>query len=48
MGLGENFTVIDRSDAEDLLNEVRSEIGLDKGNVRFPARRRACRSTADA
>lgn len=36
MGLGENFTVIDRSDAEDLINEVRSEIGLDKGNVRFP------------
>src|SRR5688500_18776459 len=25
LGLGENFTVIDRSDAEDLLNEVRSE-----------------------
>jgi DNA helicase-2/ATP-dependent DNA helicase PcrA len=36
MGLGENFTVIDRSDAEDLVNEVRSEIDLDKGNVRFP------------
>jgi len=36
MGLGDNFTVIDRSDAEDLINEVRSEIGLDKGNVRFP------------
>src|SRR5690348_11928553 len=31
MGLGEDFTVIDRSDAEDLLNEVRSELGLDKG-----------------
>ena len=36
LGLGENFTVIDRSDAEDLLNEVRSELGLDKGEVRFP------------
>ena len=36
LGLGENFTVVDRSDAEDLLNEVRSEIGLDKGEARFP------------
>ena len=36
VGLGENFTVIDRSDAEDLLNEVRSEVGLDKGEARFP------------
>jgi DNA helicase-2/ATP-dependent DNA helicase PcrA len=35
-GLGENFTVIDRSDAEDLLNDVRSEMSLDKGEVRFP------------
>jgi DNA helicase-2/ATP-dependent DNA helicase PcrA len=36
LGLSENFTVIDRSDAEDLLNVVRSELGLDKGDVRFP------------
>ena len=36
LGLGESFTVIDRSDAEDLLNVVRSELALDKGNVRFP------------
>ena len=36
LGLGETFTVIDRSDAEDLLNVVRSELSLDKGNVRFP------------
>jgi DNA helicase-2/ATP-dependent DNA helicase PcrA len=36
LGLGDSFTVIDRTDAEDLLNEVRSEIGLDKGDVRFP------------
>src|SRR5688572_29463479 len=36
LGLGDNFTVIDRSDAEDLLNEVRSELSLDKGEVRFP------------
>jgi DNA helicase-2/ATP-dependent DNA helicase PcrA len=36
MGLAETFTVLDRSDAEDLLNEVRGELGLDKGDVRFP------------
>ncbi|MGB7158591.1 MAG: ATP-dependent helicase [Tepidisphaeraceae bacterium] len=36
LGLGEAFTVIDRSDAEDLLNDVRSELGFDKGEVRFP------------
>src|SRR6185437_16142825 len=36
LGLGENFTVADRSDAEDLLNEVRGEIGLDSNDVRFP------------
>src|SRR4051812_17075868 len=36
LGLGENFTVVDRSDAEDLLNDVRSELNLDKGEVRFP------------
>lgn len=43
VGLGENFTVIDRSDAEDLLNEVRSELGLDRGEVRFP-RKSTCLS----
>ena len=36
LGLGESFTVIDRSDAEDLLNVVRSDLALDKGEVRFP------------
>src|SRR5687767_9169943 len=36
LGLGETFTVLDRSDAEDLLNTVRSELGFDKGEVRFP------------
>ena len=41
LGLGENFTVIDRSDAEDLLNVVRSELELDKGDVRFP-RKETC------
>jgi DNA helicase-2/ATP-dependent DNA helicase PcrA len=36
LGLGEAFTVLDRSDAEDLLNEVRSDLALDKTDVRFP------------
>src|SRR2546429_3092332 len=36
IGLGEAFTVVDRSDAEDLLNDVRSDLELDKGQVRFP------------
>src|SRR5256714_14615129 len=36
IGLGEAFTVVDRSDAEDLLNDVRAELELDKGEVRFP------------
>src|SRR5206468_8311601 len=36
IGLGEAFTVVDRSDAEDLLNDVRSELDLDKAEVRFP------------
>lgn len=36
LGIGDSFTVLDRSDAEDLLNAVRSELELDKGDVRFP------------
>jgi DNA helicase-2/ATP-dependent DNA helicase PcrA len=36
LGLGDSFTVIDRSDAEDLLNEVRAELELDTSQVRFP------------
>src|SRR5829696_7998665 len=36
IGLGEAFTVIDRTDAEDVMNDVRSEMGFDKGDVRFP------------
>jgi len=36
LGLGEAFTVIDRSDAEDLMNDARSELDLDRGEVRFP------------
>jgi DNA helicase-2/ATP-dependent DNA helicase PcrA len=41
LGLGEAFTVVDRSDAEDLLNDLRSELELDRGDVRFP-RKETC------
>lgn len=41
LGIGDSFTVLDRSDAEDLLNSVRSELELDKGDVRFP-RKETC------
>jgi DNA helicase-2/ATP-dependent DNA helicase PcrA len=43
LGLGENFTVIDRSDAEDFLNVCRADLQLDKGDVRFP-RKATCLS----
>jgi DNA helicase-2/ATP-dependent DNA helicase PcrA len=36
IGLSESFTVIDRSDAEDLMHEVRAQLGLDRTDVRFP------------
>jgi len=36
LGLGADFTVIDRSDAEDLMHLVRSNLGLDKADARFP------------
>ena len=35
-GLEKNFTIIDRGDAEDLLNLVRSDMGLAKTDSRFP------------
>lgn len=43
LGLGESFTVIDRSDAEDLMHEVRAELAFDKTDVRFP-RKSTCLS----
>ncbi|MCY2955311.1 MAG: ATP-dependent helicase [Planctomycetota bacterium] len=43
LALGDNFTVVDRSDAEDLLNTVRSELGFDKAKARFP-RKGTCMS----
>ncbi|MGH7178837.1 MAG: ATP-dependent helicase, partial [Tepidisphaeraceae bacterium] len=43
LGLAENFTVIDRSDAEDVLNEVRADLHLDSSDVRFP-RKATCMS----
>ena len=43
LALGDNFTVVDRADAEDLLNTVRSELGFDKAKTRFP-RKGTCMS----
>ena len=43
IGLPESFTVVDRSDAEDLLNVVRSDLDLDRSNTRFP-RKSTCLS----
>jgi DNA helicase-2/ATP-dependent DNA helicase PcrA len=36
IGLAEGFTVVDRGDAEDLLNLTRQELGLAKTHKRFP------------
>lgn len=36
IGLGTSFTVLDRGDAEDLLDLCRSGLGLDRGRSRFP------------
>lgn len=36
LGLGDGFGILDRADAEDLLDTVRSDLKLDKADVRFP------------
>ncbi len=36
VGLDSSFTVLDRSDSEDLLNLVRSDLGFSKQAIRFP------------
>ncbi len=36
VGLSDAFTVMDRSDSEDLLHVVRADLALDKADVRFP------------
>ncbi len=36
LGLSPDFTVLDRSDTEDLLNVIRGELQLGKGETRFP------------
>nr|WP_217703819.1 ATP-dependent helicase [Schlegelella koreensis] len=38
VGLPETFTIDDRSDSEDLMNVVRSELGLAESATRFPAK----------
>ncbi len=36
VGLGASFTILDRSDAEDVINLLRAECGFDKRERRFP------------
>ena len=36
LGLAESFTVLDRSDSEDVIDDVRNRLQLDKTDVRFP------------
>lgn len=36
LGLGKSFTIIDQADAEDLLNLIRTDLGFDKSQARFP------------
>ncbi len=39
VGLAPRFTILDRSDSEDVVNLVRSELGLDRRERRFPRKR---------
>jgi len=36
LGLGKNFVIMDQGDAEDLLNLIRTDLGLHKSEARFP------------
>ncbi len=36
LGIEPNFTILDRSDSEDVINLLRAELGLDKKERRFP------------
>src|SRR5713101_2212966 len=36
LGLQSNFTILDRSDSEDIISLLRTELGLDKKETRFP------------
>ena len=36
LGLSNNFTILDKSDAEDTINLIRSKLGFHKANKRFP------------
>ena len=48
VGLTPDFTVLDQSDAEDLLNLVRHEMGLHSREKRFPKKARCWRFTRSA
>lgn len=36
LGLGKTFTIVDQADAEDLINLIRTDLGFDKTQARFP------------
>lgn len=39
IGMPPNFTIVDRSDAEDIINIIRTEMGLNKKDRRFPRKK---------
>jgi DNA helicase-2/ATP-dependent DNA helicase PcrA len=39
LGYSENFTIIDRSDSEDIINFIRTEMGFNKKERRFPKKK---------
>jgi len=39
LGFGSSFTIIDRADAEGIVNLLKSSLGLGKGDKRFPSKR---------
>ena len=42
LGLSNNFTILDKSDAEDTINLIRSKLGFHKANKRFPRKGALC------
>ena len=39
LGLSNNFTILDRSDSEDTINLIRTQLGFNKTDKRFPRKR---------
>lgn len=43
LGLSNNFTILDRADSEDAINLIRSQLGFNKTDRRFPRKGRSQR-----